>query len=143
MPNRCAPLTRATILKAEVPAGASQVLLWDTVVAGLCVRCLPGGAKTYQFRYRPAGAGRSTSPRTLRVGAFPALSLDDARAAARIHAGTVAKGEDPAKQRAETRRREGATLGKLLAEGGPYERHLKDRGLTAHLEAPRLHWPAS
>jgi integrase len=61
---------------------------------------------------------------------FPALDLDDARAAARIHAGAVAKGEDPAATRAEERRRSRSTLGSLLAEDGPYERHLKGRGLV-------------
>jgi hypothetical protein len=46
--------------------------------------------------------------------------------AARIHAGDVAKGKDPAKER----RRSRATLGKLLAEDGPYALHLKERGLV-------------
>jgi integrase len=130
MPAKRTPLTRNRIEKAKVPPGTSQLMLWDAVVSGFGVRCLPGGSKTFVFRYRPHGGGRSVNPRLLKLGAFPSISLDDARAAARIHAGNVAKGEDPALQRAEERRRNRATLGKLLAEDGPYELHLKARGLV-------------
>jgi integrase len=118
------------IAKAVVPEGERQLMLWDSDVPGLGVRCLPGGTKTFVYRYRPYGGGRNVNPQLLKLGTFPALGLDDARAAARIHAGAVAKGEDPAGQRAEERRRSRATLGKLLAEDGPYERHLKGRGLV-------------
>jgi len=129
MPKERTPLTKSRIEKAKVPPGTGQIMLWDTIVSGFGVRCLPGGSKTFVFRYRPHGGGRSVNPRLLKVGPFPSISLDDARAAARIHAGDVAKGRDPAEQRAEERRRNRATLGKLLAEDGPYELHLKERGL--------------
>jgi integrase len=130
MPKERAPLTKSRIEKVKVPPGTGQIMLWDTVVSGFGVRCLPGGSKTFVFRYRPQGGGRVVNPRLLKVGAFPTISLDDARAAARIHAGNVAKGKDPAQQRAEERRRSRAALGKLLAEDGPYELHLKGRGLV-------------
>src|SRR5215469_14692695 len=130
MANERAPLTKSRIEKAKVPPGTSQIMLWDTVVSGFGVRCLPGGSKTFVYRYRPHGGGRKVNPRLLKLGSFPTISLPTARAAARIHAGNVARGEDPAKQRAEERRRDRATLGKLLAEDGPYELHLKERGLV-------------
>jgi len=124
------PLTKTRIEKAKVLPCAHQLMLWDSVVSGFGVRCLPGGSKTFVYRYRPHGGGRSVNPRLLKLGSFPSISLDDARTAARIHAGNVARGRDPARQRAEERRRERATLGKLLAEDGPYELHLKERGLV-------------
>jgi integrase len=130
MANDRTPLTKTKIEKTELSSGTRQRMLWDTVVSGFGVRCLPGGSRTFVFRYRPAGGGRSVNPRLLRLGSFPSISLDDARAAARIHAGNVAKGLDPARQRAEERRRDRATLGKLLAGDGPYELHLKERGLV-------------
>jgi integrase len=131
MPNERTPLTKSRIEKAKVPPpGTGQIMLWDTIVSGFGVRCLPGGSKTFVFRYRPHGGGRSVNPRLLKLGAFPSISLDAARAAARIHAGNVAKGMDPAQQRAEERRRSRASLSKLLAEEGPYELHLKERGLV-------------
>jgi hypothetical protein len=126
MPTERTPLTKSRIEKAKVPPGTGQIMLWDTIVSGFGVRCLPGGSKTFVFRYRPHGGGRSVNPRLLKLGAFPSISLDDARGAARIQAGNVAKGKDPAQQRAEERRRNRATLAKLLAEDGPYELHLKE-----------------
>src|SRR5262249_32531019 len=116
--------------KAKVPPGVGQIMLWDTIVSGFGVRCLPGGSKTFVYRYRPHGGGRSVNPRLLKLGAFPSISLDDARAGARLPAGDVAKGKDPAQERAEERRRNRATLGKLLSENGPYELHLKERRLV-------------
>jgi integrase len=130
MSNERTPLTRTKIEKAKVPPGTGQIMLWDSIVSGFGVRCLQGGSKTFVYRYRPRAGGRSVNPRLLKLGSFPSISLDDARAAARIHAGNVARGQDPALQRAEERRRNRATLGKLLAEGGPYELHLKERGLV-------------
>jgi hypothetical protein len=128
--NKRATLTRSQIERAKVPPGIRQTTLWDAIVSGFGVRCLPGGSKTFVFRYRPSGGGRSVNPRLLKLGAFPSISLDDARAAARIHAGNVAKGEDPAQQRAEECRRNRAALSKLLVDGGPYELHLRERGLV-------------
>lgn len=130
MPDKRTPLTKSRIEKAKVPPGSTELWLRDSDVRGLLVRCLPGGSKTFYFRYRPHGGGRRVNPRPLKLGAFPALSLDDARTAARVHAGNVAKDVDPAQKRAEDRRRERATVGKLLAEDGPYERALKERGLV-------------
>ena len=96
MPKERTPLTKSRIEKAKVPPGTGQIMLWDAIVSGFGVRCLPGGSKTFVFRYRPYGGGRSVNPRLLKLGAFPSISLEDARAAARIHAGNVAKGKDPA-----------------------------------------------
>jgi integrase len=127
MPSNRTPLTKTKIAKAVVPPGAAQIVLWDSVVSGFGVRCLSSGAKTFVYRYRPRGGGRNVDPRLMKIGACSALTLDDARRAAYVFAGAVARGEDPAQQRAEERRRSRATLGKLLAIAGPYERHLHER----------------
>ena len=119
MSNKREALTKSRIENATVPLGARQKMLWGHRCFRFGVRCLPGGSKTFVFRYRPRGGGRSADPRLLKLGAFASISLKDARAAASIYAGEVAKGDDPAEQRAEERRRSRATLGKLLAEDGP------------------------
>jgi hypothetical protein len=54
-----------------------------------------------------ARRGRRVNPRLLKLGSLSSISLDDARAAARIHAGDVAKGKDPALER--VKERHGAT----------------------------------
>src|SRR5262249_55235650 len=58
------------------------------------------------------------------------VSLAQARKIAKRHAGAVAKGEDPAAEKQEVRRRASAQLGALLAEDGPYERSLRRRHLV-------------
>jgi integrase len=122
-------LTQAMIERASCPEGVSQSVLWDRTVPGLVVRVLPGGAKSFYFLYRPAGSGRGPM-RWLKLGSFPALSPADARAAARGHAGDVARGKDPAAARKEAKRKQNATIGVLLGEGGVYEQHLQARGLV-------------
>ncbi len=123
-------LTKSMIEETVCPPGKGQLILRDAVVPGLVVRVLPGGVRSFYFIYRPLGLGRKAYPRWLKFGVFPALSLADARAAGRINAGLVAKEKDPAKQRAEERRRDRSTLSKLLGEDEAYELHLKERGLV-------------
>src|SRR5262249_35126397 len=60
--------------------------------------------------YRPAGSGRSVSSQTLKLGSWPKVSVEAARRAARVQAGAVAHGSDPAAERREERRREKATV---------------------------------
>ena len=124
------PLTIARIQTAKVSAGAAEMKLWDGTVSGLCLRVFAGGGRTWTYRYRADGGGRSAKIRTLKLGSYPALSIDAARNAARTHAGQVAKGQDPAQERQETRRSETAAVGMLLAVGGPYERSLKARHIV-------------
>src|SRR5262249_43998106 len=66
----------------------------------------------------------------VRIGPWPSVSLTDARKAARAYAGAVARGDDPAADKQEERRRASSTLRTLLAEGGEYERHLKRRHIV-------------
>jgi integrase len=130
MPRERKPLTKRRIEQATVPPGAKELRLWDAIVSGFGVRCLPSGHKVFVYRYRPRGGGRNVDPRLQKIGTYPSISLDDARRAAYVFAGAVARGEDPALKRAEERRRARATLSKLLAVDGPYERHLRQRGLV-------------
>ena len=124
-----AKLTDAMIRKARLGPKQKQDILWDSAVTGFGVRILAGGSKTFWFQYRPAG-GRSVSSRMVRIGPWPSVSLTDARKAARAYAGAVARGDDPAADKQEERRRASSTLRTLLAEGGDYERHLKRRHIV-------------
>lgn len=130
MPSKSAPLTKSRIERARVPEGKSEIWLRDSIMSGYAARKLPSGRVTLVYRYRPEGGGRRVNPRTVKLGTYPSISVEDGRAAARILAGNVARGKDPARERAEERRRQRAMLGQLLAEGGPYELHLKERGLV-------------
>jgi integrase len=125
-------LTLARINSAKIPPGKAELKLWDGAINGLFLRLLPGGGKSWVYRYRSGGGGRSAKIRSIKLGSFPALSIDAARDVARAHAGQVAKGHDPAEVRHEQRRREKATLGTLLAVDGPYERDLITRHIVQH-----------
>jgi integrase len=128
-------LTETMIANAAVPEDKRQVFLWDGAVRGLGVRILPSnsktpdGSKTFWFMYRPEG-GRSVSARMVRVGAWPSISVADARKAARKFAGQVADGKDPAAERQAKRTRDKATLRTLLADDGPYQRELARRRIV-------------
>jgi integrase len=123
-------LTIARINAVKFPAGKVEVRLWDSAVVGLCLRCFSSGGKTWTYRYREGGGGRSAKIRKLKLGSWPTVGIDSARAAARANAGLVAQGNDPAAVRREHRRQERSTLRTLLAIDGPYERHLVARGLV-------------
>src|SRR5215831_6409515 len=122
-------LTETRIARAKVPHGKTQAFLWDAAVPGFGLRILAGGSKTFWFMYRPAG-GRSVSSRMVRIGRWHTGSLNGARRRAKDLAGAVARGEDPAADKQEERRRASSTLRTLLAEGGDYERHLAGRHLV-------------
>jgi len=123
-------LTEAIVSRARVGANQRQVFLWDGEVRGFGIRILPGGSRTFWYQYRTPG-GRSGKTRSVRIGAFPTVKLDDARKRAKVLAGQVAHGKDPAAERQEPKRRDSSTLRALLAEEGPYQRDLGRRGIVA------------
>ena len=124
-------LTIAKIKTAKVPSGKTEIKLWDSLVTGLYLRISASGGRRWYYRYRTD----SGEVRPLKIGDYPTLPIDSARDAAKAHAGQVAKGHDPARIRQEKRRREAATLGKLLAVDGSYERALKARRIVKTKEA--------
>jgi integrase len=95
-------------IAAGVPAGKAHVMLWDEV-AGFGLKMRPTSA-AWVFVYRPSGLGRLAASRTMTLGRYPALSVDDARKAARSAAGRVAMGDDPAKVASEKKKRERWTV---------------------------------
>jgi integrase len=125
-----AKLTETMIAKARLGPQQRQEILWDTAVTRFGVRILEGGSKTFWFQYRPPGKGRDGKSRMVRIGPWPAVSLAEARRAARGLAGEVANKKDPAAEKEEERRRANASLRQLLAKDGEYERHLKRRQLV-------------
>lgn len=113
MKRNTAPLTDRGIrsLKAE---GGTRVEAMDSLAAGLGVRVLPTGQKSWFLRYGPR-EGR----RRMVLGAYPSLSLEDARTMAReLVSGLTVKGRDPmAERKAErvARRKAGAETFEALA----------------------------
>lgn len=70
----------------------------DVIVPGLWLVVQPSGAKSWAVRYRVEGR-----PIKLTLGSFPLLGLADARDQTREVLAKIAKGEDPAREKRETR----------------------------------------
>jgi integrase len=90
-------LTDSIVAEAEPPA-SGRLELWDSELPGFGLRITPAGQRSWQVMYRIEGRKRR-----LTLGSFPALPLKIARDAARATLKEVAKGRDPAAQRASLR----------------------------------------
>jgi integrase len=104
-------LTLRRIETLECPAGKKDILVFDDEQAGLGVRVTVGGGKFFLVQYRHAGEKRRVP-----LGSCSAISLADARTAARTIMGEVAKGGDPATERKRKAAHDWLTLGALVAE---------------------------
>ncbi|WP_375203529.1 tyrosine-type recombinase/integrase [Hyphococcus sp.] len=118
-------------IRSLEPPESGRLELWDSSEPGLILRVTPAGAKSWALQFKTSdydGAGRRKT-RKLTLGPYrgdgknsAALSLADARKAARVAKGAVAKGEDPAMvkilargERQETgRRNNAATLAEAV-----------------------------
>ncbi len=100
-------LTEKTIATLACPAGRKDRLVFDEAAPGLAVRVTAAGAKSFLAQYTRPGGRKRRVP----IGRWGAVTLEHARAAARGILGDVAKGRDPAAERAAARLRTAATAG--------------------------------
>jgi len=126
-------LTKSVVEK--LPTTGERYVVRDTELPGFNVRVGRTGAKTFYLDYRPKGAGRAVSPTSLQIGRWPIVKVDDARKEALKHKAAVEFGGNPSAERREKLQAiaveaEAITIGKLLADDGPYERSLKHRELV-------------
>jgi Arm DNA-binding domain len=145
-------LTQRRIEGLICPAGKKDMLVFDDDQKGLAVRVTASGGKTYLAQYSHAGQKRRVP-----LGTVDAISLAQARIAARAIMGDVAKGRDPATERKEKalaakrkKAHDALTVGKLV---GDWEAlHLVNKRPRYAFEAPRairsvfkeyLDWPAA
>jgi integrase len=90
-------LTHAVVAALKSPP-SGQLDYWDTRKPGFGIRVSLGGAKTWLLMYYQSG-----QKKRLTLGRFPAVSVADARAEATRKLGEIAKGEDPAADRARAK----------------------------------------
>ena len=87
---------------------AADFFEWDSDLAGFGVRVWPTGKKVYLVQYRA-----DARTRRVKLGNHGALTVDEARKAAKVVLGDVARGEDPAEDKAT--RRKSLTVADLCA----------------------------
>lgn len=113
------------------PADGSVIM--DTEMRGFGVRILPSGKRLYVAQYRVSGSRSSLNARRVTLGSVEHLELETARSMAKDILGRVARGEDPARDRAEWR--QAPTVADLAPE---YLTSVKrDRKPTTHYEYDR------
>jgi len=86
-------------IRALTPPEAGQAMVWDTLVRRFGVRVAAGGAKTFVVQYK-----RRRATRRAMLGHFPAVTLADARTAAKRLISQVEQGQDPAAERRADRK---------------------------------------
>jgi len=118
--QRFVKLTDAAVERVELPAGKSQVYLYDTEQPGLALRVRASGGKSWVYLFTKPGVD-GTQRKTL--GAWPRFKEKDARAAAKIATGDLVRTGDPnaAKREAKQQQlaaKERKTLGELIEARG-------------------------
>ena len=91
--------TKATVRKMQCLAGQNEGFFWDAGCRGFGIRALRSGRRSWIYQYRDEH-GRT---RRIVLGDVSAVSLDDARTAARRTAASVAQGSNPAVERRKKR----------------------------------------
>jgi integrase len=90
MPKRVPPLTDRQLLNAK--AKATTYKLFDG--GGLYLEVTPGGSKLWKFKYRRPGKAEAAETR-IALGAYPQISLAEARVQREAARRQLALGEDP------------------------------------------------
>jgi integrase len=86
-------LTKRTI---DALAPSEKVyLVYDTKASGFGVCVYPSGVKSFVLRYRPGAGGRAAPKRTLKLGRYGPMTVEQARQAALDALAHVRLGEDP------------------------------------------------
>lgn len=91
-------LTAASVEKLK-PDPERRLEIPDGLLVGLYLVVQPSGKKSWAARFRVAG-----KPKKLTLGGFPAVTLEDAREAAREALRQAQKGDDPAAAKQEAKR---------------------------------------
>ena len=94
-------LTKRTVDALE-PEDKSWIA-WDDRLVGFGCRVQPSGTKSFIVNYRSGEGGRKAPNKRVVIGRHGRVGPDEARRKARDMLGQVARGEDPAGERAEAR----------------------------------------
>jgi integrase len=103
-------LTRPNVARLAVPAGRTEIIVFDEALPGFGVRVRLGGKRTWIAQYR-----LGSKQRRVTLGTTDTLDPEEARRRARSVLGAVHNGDDPQAKKAEARARASVTLGTMAA----------------------------
>lgn len=117
----------------QLAPAARVAFLWDTKLRGFGLRVTPAGAKSFVVQY--AAPGVAGVKRRVTLGAYGRFTVEEAASRARDLLGRVARGDDPAAERADARREvKEHTVAKLADEYLDECRAKMRRGTAAEYE---------
>jgi integrase len=102
-------LTRPNVARLTVPAGKTEILVFDEALPGFGVRVRIGGKRTWIAQYR-----LGSKQRRVTLGTTDTVDCDEARRRAKSVLAAVHLGDDPQARRAEARARASTTLGTVV-----------------------------
>lgn len=134
------------VVEAAAPSGRDY-FLWCDELPGFGVRIFASGRRSYCVQYRKAGRSRRVT-----IGLHGPVTAEEARTSAKVLLGRVARGEDPAEEKAARRGAltvaelcadymKAAQAGFVLGRGGRPKKTgtlLSDRGRIDHHIVPLL-----
>ena len=97
---------RTTLTKRTVEALKPEEkswIAWDDKLTGFGVRVQPSGTKSFIVNYRAGSGGRKAPNKRVVIGRYGRIAPEQARRKAQDLLGRVARGEDPAGERADAR----------------------------------------
>ena len=103
-------LTRPNVARLAVPAGKTEIIVFDEALPGFGVRVRLGGKRTWIAQYR-----LGSKQRRVTLGTTDTLDPEEARRRAKSVLGAVHNGDDPQARKAEARARASITLGTVAA----------------------------
>ena len=105
-----AKLTKRLIDSLQAPE-AGEIWVWDAETKGFGLKVTPGGRKVFYLKFRTP-TDRTT--KKLTIGAFGAVTVEQARDQAIKALGAIVAGSDPARDRAN--RRKAPLMAEALAD---------------------------
>jgi integrase len=129
-------LTRAAVQALSLPAGKSELLVFDDEIPGFGVRLRAGGSRNWIVQYK---IGRKH--RRLTFGSVAVLDAGKARERARDLLAAVRVGRDPAGEKIETRAHADETVGTIVQRFlARQESRLRLRSYVETARYLQTHW---
>jgi integrase len=100
-------------IKGIKPPAAGRIEVADLRCAGLTFRITASGIRSWSFRFRDPQSGKDARST---IGHYPDVSLGEARKAADVLRGKVAKGINPVSEKRKDRREAGSKTFEALAD---------------------------